>query len=457
MNAPSVALITFGCAKNLVDSEIMLGLLGRSGFQPVPDPARADLVVLNTCGFIGPSRAEAEAAIAEALDRKARRGGRVVVAGCCVQRYGDEMKRLFPGVDAWLGVADVDKIAAAARGLPFRPGSRAFLGGPEAPRRLSTPAGWAYLKVSEGCSHGCAFCAIPAIKGPYRSRSAASVLREAENLAARGVREIILVSQDTTSFGRDKGGRSGLARLLRRLNRVEGLAWIRFLYGYPEEIDDELLEAMALPKVCRYLDIPFQHADAGVVKRMGRTFSAERALRKIERIRRRLPGVALRTSLIVGFPGEGRREFDRLQAFVREAAFDHLGVFPYSREAGTPAWPLGDPISDAVKRRRLERILEIQAGISAAAAARWVGRTAEVLVEGPWAGGPGLLIGRTRSQAPEVDGAVLIDRPPAWTPSDDPLVWVEITEADVYDLHGRIASPRNTLRSPIPSPRRKIS
>ncbi len=440
----TVALITFGCAKNLVDSEIMLGLLARTGYRPVPDPERADVVVLNTCGFLGLSRAEAESAIAEALERKARRGGRVIAAGCCVQRFGDDLRRLFPGVDAWLGVADFDKIAAAVRAEPFRPGRRAFLGGSESPRLLSTPPAWAYLKVSEGCSHACAFCAIPGIKGPYRSRTPASIVQEAESLAARGVREIILVSQDTTYFGRDRGLRGGLAALLRRLNRIEDLAWIRFLYGYPEEIDDELLEAMALPRICRYLDIPFQHAAPEIVRKMGRTFPAERALRKIERIRRRLPGVSIRTSLIVGFPGEGRREFDLLRSFVRDAAFDHLGVFTYSREAGTRAWALGNPVPAPVKKRRLESILELQAGISAAATARLVGRTVEALVEGPWSSGPGLLVGRTRGQAPEVDGVVLVRRPSSWTPSEDPLVEVEITHSDVYDLHGRIAAKRPT-------------
>jgi ribosomal protein S12 methylthiotransferase len=336
-----------------------------------------------------------------------------------------------------------DDPRAAPRRVP-KYTRRAFLAGSEAPRRLSTPAAWAYLKVSEGCSHACAFCAIPAIKGPYRSRSAASIVREAEGLVARGVREIILVSQDTTFFGRDRGRRGGLAALLRRLGRIEGLAWIRFLYGYPEEIDDDLLEAMAGPKVCRYLDIPFQHADPKIVKAMGRSFPAERALRTIERIRRRLPGVSLRTSLIVGFPGEGRREFDGLLAFVREAAFDHLGVFTYSREEGTAAWSLGDPVPAPVKQRRLERILKLQAGLSAGALAAQVGRRVEAMIEGAWASGPSFLVGRTRAQAPEVDGVVLVERPAGWSPDRHPLVEVEITAADVYDLHGRIASPRPT-------------
>ncbi|MDD8025861.1 MAG: 30S ribosomal protein S12 methylthiotransferase RimO [Acidobacteriota bacterium] len=439
---PAVALITFGCAKNLVDSEVMLGLLARSGYRFVSDPERADIVILNTCGFIRPSRDEADSAIAEALARKRRRGGTVVVAGCYVQRSRDALRLRYPDVDAWVGVCDFDKIVAAVRTERFRPGSRAFLCGHDSPRVLSTPRGWAYLKVSEGCSHECAFCAIPAIKGPYRSRSVSSIVREAESLAARGVREIVLISQDTTFFGRDRGRTDGLAALLGRLVRIEELAWIRFLYGYPGEISDGLLEAMAHPKVCRYLDIPFQHADPGIVRRMRRTFSAERALRLIEKIRRRLPGVSLRTSVIVGFPGEGGREFERLAAFVRQARFDHLGVFTYSREEGTPAYGLGDRVPQATKERRRERILQIQAGLSTASAARFVGRTVETIIEGPWEASRRLLVGRTRGQAPEVDGVVLIDRPPAWTDLGEPMTEVEITHSDVYDLHGRIISDR---------------
>ncbi|MCX6561710.1 MAG: 30S ribosomal protein S12 methylthiotransferase RimO [Candidatus Aminicenantes bacterium] len=439
MKSPAVALITFGCAKNLVDSEVMLGFLDRAGYRFVSDPDLADVVILNTCGFIGPSRDEADGAIGEAVERKRRRGGRVIVTGCYAERSGPALRGRYPEVDAWIGVRDFDKIVAVVRGESFRPGERTFLYGHDSPRVLSTPRGWAYLKVSEGCSHECAFCAIPAIKGPYRSRPAVSILREAADLADRGMREIVLISQDTTYFGRDRGRAEGLAGLLGGLARVEGLARIRFLYGYPEETSDALLEAMSHPKVCRYLDIPFQHADPAVVKRMRRTFAAARALRLLDRIRTRLPGAAVRTSVIVGFPGEGRREFERLQAFVREAAFDHLGVFTYSREKGTPAFDWGDPVPQVVKERRRDRILEIQAEISARLLARSVGRTEEVLIEGPWEKSGRLLVGRTRSQAPEVDGVVLVERPADWTEAANPIAAVEITHADVYDLHGRIA------------------
>ena len=440
MTNPSVALVTFGCAKNLVDSEVMLGFLGRAGFRTVPDQTRADIIILNTCGFIRASKDEAEDAIRAALEQKKGRGAKVVVTGCYAERYGKDLARRYPEVDAWIGVKDYDRIAAVVRGRDFRPGRRTFLYGHDTPRVLSTPRGWAYVKVSEGCSHECAFCAIPLIKGPYRSRPASSILRETERLARGGVREIVLISQDTTFYGRDRGRQDALARLLHDLNRVPELRWVRFLYGYPEEITDALLDALGLSKVCRYLDIPVQHADPGVVRRMGRSVPGPRALKILEKIRARVPGIAVRTSVIVGFPGEGRREFNRLAGFVRDAAFDHLGVFAYSPEEGTTAFPLGDPVPAAVKDRRREKILEIQAGVSAAKLRARVGTTLDVLIEGRYERSDRLLFGRARFQAPEVDGVVFIDRPARWIPHGDPIRSVEITAADVYDLCGRIVS-----------------
>ncbi|MGD0782276.1 MAG: 30S ribosomal protein S12 methylthiotransferase RimO, partial [Candidatus Aminicenantales bacterium] len=374
MPLPAVALITFGCAKNLVDSEVMLGYLGAGGYRFVLDPAQADIIVLNTCGFIQPSKDEAEEAIRGALVEKAKRGARVIVAGCYVERDRGFLAAKYPAVDAWAGVKEYDRIREIVAGEAYARGQRTFLYGHETPRVLSTPRGWAYLKVSEGCSHACAFCAIPLIKGRYRSRPAASIIEEVRRLAGSGIREIVLVSQDTTYFGRDKGRTNGLARLLGALAKIADLRWIRFLYGYPEEITDELLDVMADPKICRYLDIPFQHADPAVVKRMGRSVPAARAMKLIGRIRERLPGAALRTSVIVGFPGEGRREFEALAAFVREARFDRLGVFTYSREDGTAAFALGDSVPAALKERRRNRILEIQAAHSARAQADLVGR-----------------------------------------------------------------------------------
>jgi ribosomal protein S12 methylthiotransferase len=437
MPLPAVALITFGCAKNLVDSEVMLGYLGAGGYRFVGDPGQADIIVLNTCGFIQPSRDEADQAIHDALAQKAKRGARVIVAGCYAERNQPALAAKYPAVDAWVGVKDYDRIREVVAGEDYQKGRKTFLYGHESPRVLSTPRGWAYLKVSEGCSHSCAFCAIPLIKGRYRSRPAASIVEEARRLAGAGVREVVLISQDTTYYGRDKGRTNALARLLRDLAQIDDLRWIRFLYGYPEEITDDLLDAMADPKVCRYLDIPFQHADPAIVKRMGRSVPGPRALKLLDRIRDRLPGAALRTSVIVGFPGEGRREFEALAAFVREARFDHLGVFTYSREEGTAAFAFGESVSAAAKERRRNRILEIQAALSAKRLSELIGRTLDVLIEGPYEKSGRLLVGRTRFQAPEVDGVVLVERPGSFDPRLEPIRLVEITATDVYDLEGR--------------------
>lgn len=436
-----IALISFGCAKNLVDSEVMLGTLAGAGYRFTPDAAEADIVIVNTCGFIQPARDEADAAIRDALGLKRTRGPKtVVIAGCYVEKDGAALAARHPEVDVWLGVKDFDKIVPALRRDPFRPGTRTFLCSHESPRVLSTPRGWAYLKVSEGCSHACAFCSIPAIKGPYRSRAVESIVAEARNLASRGVREVNIVSQDTTAYGRDLGLKDGPARLLRALARVEGVDWIRLLYGYPDEVDDSLLEAMADAKVCRYLDLPFQHAHPALVRRMGRGLDGARALGLIAKIRAALPGVALRTSLIVGFPGEGREEFEALLRFVEEARFDHLGVFEYSPEAGTTAARLGDPVRAGVKSRRKSALMELQAAVSLAANRARVGARLPVLFEGLRSGSKRRVVGRAAFQAPEVDGIIEADAESARDAARRPgtIGRVEITAADVYDLKGKI-------------------
>ncbi len=435
----AVALISLGCAKNLVDSEVMLGALRASGYALTGRAGDADVVVVNTCGFIGPARDEAEATLAEVLRLKREDPGkRIVVAGCYVERDRARLEKAFPGVDAWTGVRSFDRIAEIVDGLPVRTPGRTFLYSDASPRLVTTPGSWAYVKISEGCSHRCGFCAIPLIKGPYVSRSAASVVREAGTLAGLGVKEIDLVSHDTTWYGRDRGVRDGLAKLLERLARVDGLAWLRFLYGYPEEVSDRLLEAMSGPKVCRYLDIPFQHADRALIKAMKRGLDGDRALRLLDRIRTKLPGAAVRTSLIVGFPGEGRKEFATLRRFVAAARFDHVGVFAYSPERGTASFALPDSVPAAVKEDRRREIMDIQARISKAKNAARVGRTVETLVEGPDPAVPGLWTGRGRFQAPEVDGIIRFSLPPGMTEPASALVPVEITAAGDYDLSGRL-------------------
>lgn len=435
----NVSLITFGCAKNLVDSEVMAGYLGRAGYAFINDPVKADIIVLNTCGFIGPAKEEAEAGIERALRIKKRGRQRVVVAGCYVERNEAELRKLYPEVDAWVGVKDFDKIVRIAAGIPFQAAERTFLYDHTMPRVLTTPASWAYVKISEGCSHRCAFCSIPSIKGPYRSRPMSSIVEEVRNLARAGVREVDLISQDTTYFGRDKGRSDGLALLLKRIIAIPGTAWVRFLYGYPEEITDGLLEILSEPKVCPYLDIPFQHSDGRILRAMRRATDGRKALKLLARIRKRIPDIAVRTSLVVGFPGEGVREFENLKTFVREARFNHLGIFTYSQEEGTPAERLGDPVPERVKEHRRDVLLEIQAGMSKDKMRSYVGRTLDVLIEGPRSDGSGILTGRTRYQAPEVDGLVFI-RMPAGQTLDGVLHKVEITGSGRYDLRGTIVS-----------------
>jgi ribosomal protein S12 methylthiotransferase len=436
----TIALITFGCAKNLVDSEVMAGVLNRAGYRMVADPSRADVIVLNTCGFIAPAKEEAERAIQNALAIKRRQPTtKVVVAGCYSERYGSGLAARYPEVDAFTGVKDFNRIVASVRGESFRRARRTFLYDHETPRTLSTPSSWAYIKISEGCSHHCAFCSIPLIKGPYRSRPVSSILEEARRLAAHGVREVNLVSQDTTYFGRDQGRSDGLAALLVRLASLEGFAWVRLLYGYPEEVTPALLEAMCHPKVCRYLDIPFQHADAALLRRMNRSMDSDRALKLLDKIRAKIPGIAVRTSLIVGMPGEGRAEFGRLKSFVKKARFEHLGVFTYSREDGTGAYGLGDPVAQRTKDKRRDEIMAIQADISAGKMRNYRGQTLDVLIEGCAASSGGVFVGRTQFQAPEVDGVVFVERGGAGEAGPS-IRKVEIRDSGIYDLRGRFKS-----------------
>jgi ribosomal protein S12 methylthiotransferase len=415
----------------------MLGYLSRAGYVVSLQPEDADIIVLNTCGFIQPARDEAVEGIESALAFKKKRQDRIIaVAGCFVERYRPDLERRYPGVDVWLGVKDFDHVVEALERKPYERGLKTYLLGRETPRLLSTPSTWAYLKISEGCSHECAFCAIPLIKGAYHSRSIPSIVAEATGLARRGIKEVNLVSQDTTYFGRDQGREGELTRLLRRLADVRGIRWIRLLYGYPEEITPGLLEVMKEPKICSYLDIPFQHADRGLLKSMKRSLDSRRALRLIETIRKALPDVAIRTSLIVGFPGEGRVEFLRLKKFVREARFDHLGVFTYSPEEGTRAFELGNPIPDSEKTRRRDEIMALQAEIAAFIQQKYLQRRLDVLIDPSTSAGSEGIVGRTRFQAPEVDGVVLIEGGGLAAGPIRPIEKVEIISAGVYDLRG---------------------
>ncbi len=460
-----MGVVSLGCAKNLVDTEVMLGHLGRAGAAFVRDPSEADVIVVNTCAFIEEAREESIRAILEAAEhKKTGRARRLVVAGCLVQRYPRELRESLPEVDAWIGLDDLPAAVAAA-GLGTAPtttgrgrlaseaeraprraahaatrrakaGTSVFLYDHTTPRRIATPPWTAYVKISEGCDHACSFCAIPAIRGRFRSRSAESVVREVTALARSGALEINLIAQDSSGFGRDLGLERGLAELVERLDGVEGPRWFRVLYLYPSTVSDELIETIArLPRVVKYVDLPLQHAHPAVLRRMRRGGSAESHRALLDRVRGAIPGVAVRSTLIVGFPGETEEEFETLLDFVAEARFEHLGVFTYSHEEGTAAFALGDDVPRAEKEERRRRVMELQQRVVHEHNARWVGRTVEVLVEGAHPETEHLLVGRMPTQAPEVDGQVLLCDGAA-----DPgsLVRVEITEVAGYDLAGRI-------------------
>ncbi len=433
-----VALISFGCAKNLVDSEVMLGYLEKEGYTFVTTPGEADIVIFNTCGFIEPAKQEARGALKDAVAFK-KKGKKTVVAGCYVERYKERLMKKYPEIDIWLGVNDFDKIVQAIEGKPFKKSQHCFLYDHASPRYIQTPPSWAYVKISEGCSHKCSFCAIPFIKGPYRSRQVSSILKEVEKLSSRGVKEINLISQDTTYFGRDQGLEDGLSLLLKELLKVQEIEWIRILYGYPEEISDSLLGVMQEERICSYLDIPFQHSNSGIIKKMKRGMDGRRALKFIQKLREKLPDIALRTSLVVGFPGEGVKEFEDLEKFIQEARFDHLGVFTYSKEEGTDCFDLGDSVKKSLKKKRRDKIMAIQSEISFENNKKYLNQSLDVLIEGIPKENPDILIGRGRFQAPEVDGMILIDAPRKWEKMVNTIQKVEITGGDVYDLYGKLA------------------
>ena len=434
----TAALISYGCAKNLIDSEVMLGYLNEAGYIFISDSEDADTIIINTCGFINLAKEEALEALQNAVNLKKRyKRKKIVVTGCFVERYRDSLEKKFPQIDVWLGVNDFDKIVQAVEGKSFKKSKKCFLYSHTSPRRLSTPPGWAYLKISEGCSHECSFCSIPLIKGSYRSRPSSSILKEAQYLASQKVKEINIVSQDTTYFGKDKGLKDGLPRLLKKLANIKRIEWIRILYGYPEEISDSLLEVMEEKKICPYLDIPFQHSNPMIIKKMKRGMDRERAIKLIEKIRKKVPDIALRTSLVVGFPGEGKKEFKELKKFVREAKFEHLGVFTYSLEEGTSAFTLGDTVKEKEKIERKQEILKIQAEISHQNNCKHLNQQMDVLIEGTLKEDPKILVGRTKFQAPEVDGVVFFPFSGEPRKIVNKIQKVEIDDCDEYDLYGR--------------------
>ncbi len=434
-----IALVSLGCAKNLVDSEVMLGYLQQAGnYSLEAELSDADIIIINTCGFIQPARQEAEQYFQNAIGFKRQNPQlKIIAAGCYIQKDKKKLQQKYPQIDLWTGVTDFHHIVQLIENQPFDPEKHCYLYNHDSPRVLSTPSTWAYLKISEGCSHQCSFCTIPGIKGPYHSRTRDSILTEARCLVDQGIREINLISQDSTFYGRDLTQPESLVSLLEKLERIPELTRIRVLYAYPEEITDPLLDTMQSDNICSYIDSPFQHAAPSIIRSMKRGMDSTRSLKLIDKMRRKLPDLALRTSLIVGYPGEGKSEFAQLTEFVREARFDHLGVFTYSHEPGTSSYGLGDPVSQQEKDFRRQQIMELQVDISKKNLERFVGQRLEVLLEGHLQKNQDVLIARTEYQAPEVDGVVIIPSPPPGR-NLAALSTVEIQRTDVYDLYGII-------------------
>jgi ribosomal protein S12 methylthiotransferase len=439
--ATKVFLHSLGCPKNLVDSEMMLGLIARDGGEVVLDPEAADVLIVNTCGFIGDAKKESIDAI---LDLARFKGGdpnkRLVVTGCLVQRYGADLHEALPEVDAFLGTGDFVRLpeilANGGRSDPSAYGGAAHVLPDLAIPRLRTGQFFsAYLKVSEGCDHRCSFCIIPKIRGRHESRSMDSVLAEAEALAADGVIELNLIAQDLTAYGRDRGDGSSLSQLLRALARIDRLRWIRLLYTYPRYVTDDLLDTIAgEEKVCSYIDMPLQHISDRMLQRMRRERDGAAIRRLLQRVRDRIPGVAVRTAFIVGFPGETEADFAELLQFVAQARFERVGVFCYSKEEGTAAATFGEQVAESVKRQRRAALMRLQAEVSAAANQRLVGSQQAVLVCGEDERGRNY--GRLATQAPEIDGVVYVrGQIPAGT-----ITPARITGSGPYDLRAEVSA-----------------
>jgi ribosomal protein S12 methylthiotransferase len=437
----TLSFITLGCPKNTVDSENMIGLLVQAGFRTVADPAEAEVVVINTCGFLQSAVRESKAAIGEIAACKGRgRLRRIIVAGCLAQRAGRSLLEEFPEVDAVLGTGQWSEVARVANHLLDGGDTRPVLlehpGGalaPLGPRPLSTPPHVAYLKISEGCDQRCTFCVIPQLRGTQRSRTLADLVGEAGRLAAAGVRELNLIGQDTTGYGVDLPGQPTLADLLEALDPVAGITWIRVQYTYPRRWTDRLIEVWAASsRVVPYVDLPLQHVASGPLRAMARgiTGPATRAL--VRRIKAGIPGVALRTTFIVGFPGETDEQFEELCRYVEEEPFEHLVVFPFEREPGTAAWDLTPRVPLTVRRARRARLLELQQGLARARNARRVGERITVMIDGP--AGRNQYAARTAGSAFEVDGGVVVEGD-GLVPGT--LVEVRVTGAAAYDLFAR--------------------
>ncbi len=442
----NIALVSLGCAKNQTDGETMLGILASDGFNIVAEPEEADVIIVNTCGFIESAKQESINAVLEMAEYKETGKCRLLIAsGCLAERYSEEIKTELPEVDAVLGTGDYDKIAEAI--------TRAFNGesvwetghrnrnmSERLPRILSTPPYTAYLKIADGCDNNCTYCAIPMIRGHYRSRTIENILREAKELAENGVKELILIAQDTTRYGSDIYGAPALDRLLEELAAVDGVEWIRVHYFYAEAVTDSLIDVMAkYDKICNYIDMPVQHASDYILRRMARRTSRAQITEKIRKFREKMPDCTIRTSIITGFPGETEEHFNELCEFVEETGFDRLGVFAYSREEGTPAAEFENQIDEETKQRRLDKLMTLQQGISLEKNRGKIGGEIEVIAEG-YDEDNFLFYGRSRADSLDVDGLVYFAAEDEISAGD--IIKVKILDADEYDLTGVMINER---------------
>lgn len=443
MSKEKVNMVSLGCPKNLVDAEVMLGYLGKEGYEVTTDEHEADIIIVNTCSFIKEAKQESIDTILDLADRK--HDGRcklLVVTGCLPQRYQEELARELPEVDVFVGTGDYPKIAeiiAEKRGVE---GQIRYIGDPdylydtEMPRMQSSPRYYSYLKIAEGCSNCCSYCVIPSLRGKFRSRPFNLVLEEARRLVGNGVKELNLIAQDITVYGSDLPGEVNLETLLQELVKIAGLRWIRLLYSYPGGITDGLIRMIkSEEKICKYLDIPLQHISDPVLKRMNRRSTEAEIRALIAKLRSEIPDIALRTSLIVGFPGETDQDFKKLCQFVEETQFDRLGVFCYSKEEGTPAAEMPDQVTERVKRERYKKLMQLQARLSFKRNRRLMDTIEEVIVEGVSEESELLLKGRSSRQAPDIDGMVYITSGQA---NVGDIVKLKITDSSDYDLIGEM-------------------
>jgi ribosomal protein S12 methylthiotransferase len=451
-----IGFVSLGCPKNLVDTEVMMGQLSHSGHELTPHPSDADVIVVNTCSFIDPAKQESVDTILEMAEyKKSGRAQKLIVAGCLVERYRGDIRQQLPEVDAIIGTNELERITALCEGVEAKPASNpfdAYLYHDATPRVLTTPKHYAYIKIAEGCDHPCTFCVIPQYRGAFRSRRFESVISEATRLFAQGVREINLIGQDTTCYGEDLGLKDGLAQLLARLAEIPTPheKWVRFLYAYPNKVTQKLLDTIAEhDSLVKYIDMPLQHASANVLKRMKRGANGDIFLKLIERIRNTIPGVAIRTSMIVGFPGETDKDFDELCDFVKAAQFDRLGVFSYSDEDTSKSFELDGKVDARTIYNRKRHLMSLQRKISRSRNKKLIGKDFRVLVEGPSQDSELVWEARLSTQAPDIDGVCYISHPGEAPLRAGEIRTMRIIESHDYELTGDLIDEPEFIATPV--------